>query len=329
MNEAALLAVKNGRKAISAQDMSEASIKVIAGPEKKSRVITDKEKRLTAYHEAGHAICHYYLPTQDKVYEVSIIPRGQAGGYTMALPEHDKSYVTKTEMNEEIIALLGGRAAEKVVLDDISTGASNDLERATNIARSMVTKYGFSDKLSPIVNGRDDDEVFLGRDYNSNKSYSEVIAGEIDSELRFIIHNAYDKAIELLSSHEDQLHVIANFLINHEKINGDQFVRLMNGEDVEAEERAKEEAERERKQREEQAKKEREALEASKAAEAQPDGANVPDGSGAADSAEGTPAPNAGTVSDAQAANDELNAVSEPDSGDADPSDDGDSADKN
>lgn len=329
VNEAALLAVKNGRKAISAQDMSEASIKVIAGPEKKSRVITDKEKRLTAYHEAGHAICHYYLPTQDKVYEVSIIPRGQAGGYTMALPEHDKSYVTKTEMNEEIIALLGGRAAEKVVLDDISTGASNDLERATNIARSMVTKYGFSDKLGPIVYGRDDDEVFLGRDYNSNKSYSEVIAGEIDSELRFIIHNAYDKAIELLSSHEDQLHVIANFLINHEKINGDQFVRLMNGEDVEAEERAKEEAERERKQREEQAKKEREALEASKAAEAQPDGANVPDGSGAADSAEGTPAPNAGTVSDAQAANDELNAVSEPDSGDADPSDDGDSADKN
>ncbi len=241
VNEAALLAVKNGRKAISEQDMSEASIKVIAGPEKKSRVILDKERRLTAYHEAGHAICHYYLPTQDKVYEVSIIPRGQAGGYTMALPEHDKSYVTRTEMNEEIIALLGGRAAEKVVLDDISTGASNDLERATNIARSMVTKYGFSDKLGPIVYGRDDDEVFLGRDYNSNKSYSEVIAGEIDSELRSIIHNAYDKAIALLSQHEDQLHFVAKYLIAHEKITGDQFERLMNGEDLEAEEKAAQE----------------------------------------------------------------------------------------
>lgn len=230
VNEAALMAVKADRKAITAKDLSEAAIKVIAGPEKKSRVVLEKEKKLTAYHEAGHAICHYYCPTQDKVSEVSIIPRGQAGGYTMSLPEHDKSYSSKNEMSEEIVTLLGGRAAEKVVLDDISTGASNDLERATNIARSMVTKYGFSDKLGPIVYGRDDDEVFLGRDYNSNKSYSEVIAGEIDAELRSIIHGAYDKAIALLTEHVDQLHVVAKYLITHEKINGDEFIKLMNGE---------------------------------------------------------------------------------------------------
>lgn len=243
INEAALMAVKADRKAITAKDLSEASIKVIAGPEKKSRVVLEQEKKLTAYHEAGHAICHYYCPTQDKVSEVSIIPRGQAGGYTMALPDHDKSYASKSEMTEEIVTLLGGRAAEKVVLDDISTGASNDLERATKIARSMVTKYGFSDKLGPIVYGRDEDEVFLGRDYNSDRSYSEVIAGEIDAELRALIHGAYDRAIAILSEHIDQLHTVAKYLITHEKINGDQFMRLMNGEDLEAEERAAKEAE--------------------------------------------------------------------------------------
>lgn len=243
INEAALMAVKADRKAITAKDLSEASIKVIAGPEKKSRVVLEQEKKLTAYHEAGHAICHYYCPTQDKVSEVSIIPRGQAGGYTMALPDHDKSYASKSEMTEEIVTLLGGRAAEKVVLDDISTGASNDLERATKIARSMVTKYGFSDKLGPIVYGRNEDEVFLGRDYNSDRSYSEVIAGEIDAELRALIHGAYDRAIAILSEHIDQLHTVAKYLITHEKINGDQFMRLMNGEDLEAEERAAKEAE--------------------------------------------------------------------------------------
>ena len=243
INEAALMAVKADRKAITAKDLSEASIKVIAGPEKKSRVVLEQEKKLTAYHEAGHAICHYYCPTQDRVSEVSIIPRGQAGGYTMALPDHDKSYASKSEMTEEIVTLLGGRAAEKVVLDDISTGASNDLERATKIARSMVTKYGFSDKLGPIVYGRDEDEVFLGRDYNSDRSYSEVIAGEIDAELRSLIHGAYDKAIAILSEHIDQLHTVAKYLISHEKINGDQFERLMKGEDLDAEERAEKEAE--------------------------------------------------------------------------------------
>ncbi|MBR5121522.1 MAG: ATP-dependent zinc metalloprotease FtsH, partial [Oscillospiraceae bacterium] len=228
-NEAALLAVKKGHKAITAEDFSEAAIKVIAGPEKKSKVVQEKEKRLTAYHEAGHAICHYYCETQDKVHEVSIIPRGMAGGYTMSLPEHDKSYTSKLEMSEEIITLLGGRAAEKVVLDDISTGASNDLERATNIARSMVTRYGFSDKLGPIVYGRDEDEVFLGRDYNSNKAYSEAIAGVIDTEIRDIIHTAYQKAIDILTTNIEQLKTVAEYLIVHEKINGDQFVSLMEG----------------------------------------------------------------------------------------------------
>ena len=234
INEAALLAVKKGRKAITAQDLSDASIKVIAGPEKKSRVILPEEKRLTAYHEAGHAVCHFYCPTQDKVSEVSIIPRGMAGGYTMALPEHDKSYVSKTEMNEQIVVLLGGRAAEKLILDDISTGASNDIERATDTARSMVTRYGFSDKLGPVVYGHDDNEVFLGRDYNSSKTYSEVIASEIDAEMRGIIHSAYDRAQQILSDHKDQLSRVAEYLIIHEKINGEQFVKLMNGESLEA-----------------------------------------------------------------------------------------------
>ncbi len=238
INEAALLAVKRGKKAITAQDLSDAAIKVIAGPEKKSRVILPDEKRLTAYHEAGHAVCHFYCPTQDKVSEVSIIPRGMAGGYTMALPEHDKSYVSKTEMNEQIVVLLGGRAAEKIILDDISTGASNDIERATDTARSMVTRYGFSDKLGPVVYGHDDNEVFLGRDYNSSKAYSEVIASEIDAEMRAIIHSAYDRAQEILSEHKDQLTRVAEYLIVHEKINGDQFVKLMNGESLDEPENA-------------------------------------------------------------------------------------------
>jgi len=229
VNEAALLAVKAGRKAITAQDLNDASIKVIAGPEKKSKVVTENDKKITAYHESGHAICHYYCPTQDKVQEISIIPRGQAGGYTMALPDHDKAYATRKEMSEEIITLLGGRAAEKVVLDDISTGASNDLERATNIARSMVTQYGFSDKIGPVVYGRDDDEVFLGRDYNSNKAYSEVIASEIDQEVRSIIHGAYDKAQAILTEHIAQLHTVAGYLYEHEKVTGEQFMLLMQG----------------------------------------------------------------------------------------------------
>ena len=181
VNEASLLAARQNRKAITKEDIEEATIKVIAGPEKKSRVVSDKEKRLTAYHESGHAICTFYCPSQDKVHQVSIIPRGMAGGYTMSLPEHDKSFVSKHEMKENITTLLGGRVAEKIILDDISTGASNDIERATSIARSMVTKYGFSEKLGPLVYGNDQSEVFLGRDFNSSRNYSENVAAEIDS----------------------------------------------------------------------------------------------------------------------------------------------------
>ncbi len=230
INEAALLAVKKGRKAITAQDLTDAATKVMMGPEKRSRVVSEAAKKLTAYHEAGHALCFHYCPTQDKVGEISIVPTGFAGGYTAPAPESDKEYITKTEMNERIITLLGGRAAEQIILDDISTGASNDLERATKTARSMVAKYGFSEKIGPIVYGTDEDEVFLGRDYNSQKVYSEVIAAEIDSEMRAIVHGAYQSAINILTEHIDQLHAVAQYLLKHEKINGEQFEKLMNGE---------------------------------------------------------------------------------------------------
>ncbi len=183
VNEAALLAARRGRKAIVMKDIEDATIKVIAGPEKRSHVVSEKDKRLTAYHEAGHAICTYFSKTLEAVHQISIIPRGMAGGYTLSLPTEDKNYRTKKEMQEEIVTLLGGRMAEKVVLDDISTGASNDIERATTIARSMVTRYGFSEKLGPIVYGHDQGEVFLGRDFNQQRNYSENIAAEIDQEI--------------------------------------------------------------------------------------------------------------------------------------------------
>ena len=227
VNEAALLAARADRRAIIEQDIEEATIKVVAGPEKKSKVVSDKEKRLTAYHEAGHAVCTYYCPSQDKVHQVSIIPRGMAGGYTMSLPENDKSFVSKTQMEENIITLLGGRVSEKIILDDISTGASNDIERATRIARSMVTRYGFSEKLGPVVYGHDDAEVFLGRDYSQGRNYSENIAAEIDAEIRELIETSYEKAKDILESHKDQLHLLAKYLLKHEKIDGEDFERLM------------------------------------------------------------------------------------------------------
>ena len=230
VNEASLLAARANRKAIIKEDIEEATIKVIAGPEKKSRVVTECEKKLTSYHEAGHAVCTYYCPTQDKVHQVSIIPRGMAGGFTMSLPEHDKSYVSKTEMKENIVTLLGGRVAEKLILEDISTGASNDIERATGIARNMVTKYGFSDKLGPMVYGNDQSEVFLGRDFNSSRNYSENVAAEIDAEMREIIEEGYEKSKELLEQHIDQLHFLAKYLMKYEKIDDEDFEKLMKGE---------------------------------------------------------------------------------------------------
>ena len=230
VNEASLLAARNNRKAITKQDLEESSIKVVAGPEKKSRVVTEAEKKLTAYHEGGHAVCTYYCDSQDKVHQVSIIPRGQAGGFTMSLPEKDKSYVSKKEMAENIIVLLGGRVAEKIILDDISTGASNDLERATATARNMVTRYGFSDNLGPVVYGRGEHEVFLGRDYTNTPSYSENVAAEIDNEIRSIVEDAFEKAESILREHIDKLHLIAKYLMIHEKIDGINFERLMKGE---------------------------------------------------------------------------------------------------
>ena len=213
INEASLLAARKNRKAITREDLEEASIKVIAGPEKRSKVVTENEKRLTAYHEGGHAICTYYCDKQDKVHQVSIIPRGAAGGYTLSLPEKDKAYVSKKEMYQNIIVLLGGRVAEKIILDDISTGASNDLERATSTARSMVTRYGFSDKLGPVVYGNDEHEVFLGRDYTNGNRYSEEIAYQIDSEIRSIIESCFKDAEKILREHIDQLHTVADYLI--------------------------------------------------------------------------------------------------------------------
>ena len=230
VNEAALLAARRGRKAITMVDIEEATIKVVAGPEKKSHVVPDKDKRLTCFHEAGHAVSTYYCETQDKVHEISIIPRGMAGGYTMSLPEEDRSYQTKKGMQENIVTLLGGRIAEKLVLDDISTGASNDLERATKIAKAMVTRYGFSDRLGPIVYGQNESEVFLGRDLGHSRDYSETVAAQIDEEIRAVIDDAYDQCEQILSEHMDQLHKVADFLYEFEKINGADFDRLMKGD---------------------------------------------------------------------------------------------------
>ena len=231
-NEAALLAAKKNLRAITMTEIEEATIKVIAGPEKKSRVVTEKDKKLTAYHEAGHAVCTYYLPTQDPVHQISIIPRGMAGGYTLSLPGEDKSYMTKREMNEEIVTLLGGRVAEKLVLEDISTGASNDIERATKVARNMIMRYGFSEKLGPIVYGHDENEIFLGRDFSSTPSYSENVAAEIDAEIREIIDTAFERAVEILTEHMDQLHQVAQYLFEHEKMEEDQFAAMMEGRPV-------------------------------------------------------------------------------------------------
>ena len=235
VNEASLLAARKNKKAITKDELEEASIKVVAGPEKKAKGITEDEKKLTAYHEGGHALCTYYSKSQDKVHQVSIIPRGQAGGFTMSLPVKDKSYVSKNEMYENIVVLLGGRVAEKLILDDISTGASNDLERATSTARNMVTRYGFSDNLGPVVYGQGDHEVFLGRDYTNTPSYSDNVAAEIDNEIRTLIESAFTDAEKILNEHMDKLHVVAKYLMKYEKVDGATFEKLMNGELTESE----------------------------------------------------------------------------------------------
>jgi len=226
MNEAALLAVKNERKAISMADLNEAMIKVVVGQEKKSRKISDKEKKLTAYHEAGHAIITRLMPDQDPVHQVSIIPRGRAGGYTMHLPTEDKMYNSKKEMENNIVVLLAGRVAEQLVLDDISTGASNDIQRATSIARSMVTKYGMSEELGTVFYDSEQEEVFIGRDMGHTKAYSEEVAARIDNEIRKIIDGGYNECTRLLKENLDKLHVVAQALIEKEKIDGEEFEQL-------------------------------------------------------------------------------------------------------
>ncbi|WP_300277344.1 ATP-dependent zinc metalloprotease FtsH [uncultured Subdoligranulum sp.] len=229
VNEAALLAARRGKKAITEPEIEEASVKVMMGPEKKSHVVTDDERRLVAYHETGHAITGYFGKHHDPVHQISIISRGGAGGYTMYLPEKDPSYVTKTAMFENIVSLLGGRVAEQLVLDDISTGASNDLQRATDTARAMVTRYGFSERMGPVVYGSDPGQTFLGRDFGQGKGYSEAIASEIDNEIRDIVDEAYETARRLLTEHMTELHKIATILMEREKISGDEFRTLMEG----------------------------------------------------------------------------------------------------
>ncbi len=256
LNEAALLAARANKLRIGDTELQEAFIKVIMGPEKKSRVISEKDRRLTAFHEAGHAVVNKFLPTQDPVHQISIIPRGRAGGYNLNLPTEDKTYSSKSEMLEDIVALLGGRVAEQLVLGDISTGASNDIERSSNIVRQMITKYGMNDRLGPITYGSTNNEVFLGKEVGHARNYSEQVAAEIDEEIRKIIDNAYKRCEEILKDNMTILHTVAQFLLKHETMDGEVFERLMNGEDVSVieadieEKRAKKREEEERLRRE-------------------------------------------------------------------------------
>ena len=226
MNEGALLATERNRRAITMKDMEDAMIKVIAGPEKRSRVVPQHERKLTAYHEAGHAVTMYHLPTQDPVHQITIIPRGTAGGMTISLPTDDTSYLSRNEMYETIVSFLGGRVAEQLKLDDISTGASNDIQRATGVARDMVSRYGMSSRLGP-VSYASDDEVFIGRSYEKTKSYSERIAGDIDDEVHAILQKAYDQCAALLRAHDAELCRVADFLMAHGTMSRVQFEAAM------------------------------------------------------------------------------------------------------
>ncbi len=270
LNEAALLAARRNGKKIYMEEIEEAITKVMAGPEKKSRVMSDEEKRLTAYHEAGHAVAARLIPGSDPVHQITIIPRGRAGGFTMTLPEKERNYVTKTDMENMIVHLLGGRVAEKLVLGDISTGASNDLERATSTARDMITKYGMSERLGPINYG-ESEEVFLGRDFSSRRNYSEEIASEIDTEIRAIVENGFARCEQLLSENINILHAVAQALMEVETLDGQQFEDLFTGKKTPEELAADAEAAEEHKKNlhaaeAEEIRREREAEEAAKRA---------------------------------------------------------------
>ncbi len=264
LNEAALLAARRGKHLIGEQELEDASIKVIVGTEKRSRVVKDKEKKLTAYHEGGHAILTKLLQPDNQVHQISVIPTGRAGGYTIHRPNEDRSYGSKKEMQNEIVVLLGGRMAEKLVLDDVSTGASNDIQRATSIARNMVTRYGFSDLLGPVVYGSEhgSDEVFLGRDFNNQKNYSDSTATVIDEEIKRIVCEAYDTAEKLLKENMSKLHFIAEFLFKNEIMDEYQFEAVMNGDVstvAELEEMSEERKKRSKEENEAKAKKDEEA----------------------------------------------------------------------
>lgn len=223
LNEAALLAARRNIPEVGMKEIEDAMIKVTMGPEKRTRVRSEKENKLVAYHEAGHAVVSRFLPTQDPVHQISIVPRGMAGGYTMYRPTEDKNFMSKIEMEENIVSLLGGRVAEKLILDDISTGASNDIERATKIARSMVTKYGMSERVGTIMLGSGGEEVFLGRDFATQKEYSEETAAIVDEEVKRIVDQGYNTALEILKANIDKLHAVAGVLLEKEKIDGEEF----------------------------------------------------------------------------------------------------------
>lgn len=227
LNEAALLAVRHGKKAITQQEIEDATIKVVMGAEKKSHIVSDKDKKVTAYHEAGHAIVSYFLPTQDPVHQISIIQRGMAAGYTMYLPVDEKGHTSKNQLSEQICSLLGGRAAEQLTQDDVCTGASNDIERATSLARQMITKFGMSDRLGLVTYGHDNNEVFLGRDFSSTPNYSEKTAAAIDEEIEAVVMKQYARALELLNNAMPKLHAVAKVLFEKEKISGDEFRAIM------------------------------------------------------------------------------------------------------
>ena len=227
LNEAALLAVRHNKKAITQEEIEEATIKVVMGTEKKSHKVSEKDKMVTSYHEAGHAIVSYFLPTQDPVHQISIIPRGMAAGYTMYLPTEEKGHTSKNQILEQICSLLGGRAAEQLTQDDVCTGASNDIQRATELARKMVTRFGMSDKLGLVVYGDDNNEVFLGRDFSSTPNYSEKTAATIDDEIEAVVMKQYEKALELLKGAMPKLHEVAKVLFENEKISGDEFRTIM------------------------------------------------------------------------------------------------------
>jgi cell division protease FtsH len=231
LNEASILAARKNKRKIGMSEIEEAVIKVVAGPEKKTRVISENERKLTAYHEAGHAVATYSLPTQDPVHQVSIIPRGRAGGFTMSLPLEDKYYMSKNEMLDKLVVLLAGRVAEKLILNDISTGASNDIERATAVCRKMITKYGMSEKIGPVAIGSNE-EIFIGRDLGTQRNYSETVAAQVDAEIKVMIDEAYQRCVEILNEHIDKLHAVAKALFEREKLNGEEFEAIMRGEEL-------------------------------------------------------------------------------------------------